>query len=205
MPDRVRIKVCGLTSTEAIGSAIDAGVDAVGVVLSPSPRQVSPDEAAELLKGVSGYVAAVAVYKHPDADLAEHARRVLPPWVLHQSDATDFTGVLSAVPGDRRVPVVRAIDGFEDSMHGHKDRLVLVEGANSGTGQPADWYRAASWISRAHVIIAGGLHAGNVGRVVRELRPFAVDVSSGVESSPGVKDPAKIRAFIAAVREAEAS
>ena len=205
MPDRVRIKVCGLTSPEAVEAAIDAGVDAVGVVLSPSPRQVSPERAAELLNSIPGYLAAVAVYKHPDGELAEHAFDALPIWVLHQSDAIDFDGTLSRVPIERRVSVIRAVEGFEDSMRAHEGRLVLVEGADSGTGQPADWHRAASWISRARVVIAGGLHAENVGDVVRELRPFAVDVSSGVESSPGIKDPARIRAFVAAVREAEGS
>ena len=90
-------------------------------------------------------------------------------------------------------------------MRSHEGRLVLVEGTDSGTGLPADWHRAAGWTSRADIVIAGGLNAGNVGDVVRALRPFAVDVSSGVESSPGVKDPDKIRTFISAVREAEAS
>ena len=205
MPERIRIKVCGLTTPEAVDAAVDAGVDAVGVVLSPSPRRVSSDRALELLGQVPGYVAAVAVYKHPSIDLASRALDALPAWVLHQSDAADFDGPLRRVPIARRVPVVRAIDGFEGAMPRHDGRMVLVEGANSGTGQPADWHRAAGWTSRARVIIAGGLHAGNVGDLVRELRPFGVDVSSGVESSPGAKDPDKIRAFVAAVREAETS
>lgn len=203
MPDRVRIKVCGLTTLEAIEAAIEAGVDAVGVVLSASPRRVTVDRAAELLDSVPEHVLPVAVYKHPERALVGAAVGALPPRVMHQSDATDFEGALSCVRLEQRVPVVRTVDGFETAMRRHEGRLVLIEGAHSGAGQLADWHRAAGWMSRADIMIAGGLHTGNVGGVVRDLRPFAVDVSSGVESSPGIKDPTKIRAFVAAVREAQ--
>ena len=83
------------------------------------------------------------------------------------------------------------------------DQFVLIEGADSGAGDPVDWQRASAWTERVRVVIAGGLNPDNVGEVVRSLRPFAVDVSSGVESSPGVKDAGRIREFVAAVREAE--
>ena len=203
MPDRIRIKVCGLSTPEAIDVAVDAGVDAGGVVLSPSPRQVTPERAVELLGRIPGYITGVAVYRHPDDDLAAQAHTALPPWVLHQSDADDFDGSLRVTPPDRRVPVIRLVDGFEDRMAAFSNRLVLIEGPDSGTGKPTDWHRASAWTDRARVIIAGGLNPDNVGEVVRTIRPFAVDVSSGVESSPGVKDAGRIRAFVAAVREVE--
>lgn len=203
MPDRVRIKVCGLTTHEMIDAAVDAGVDAVGVVLSPSPRQVSPERAAVLLSRVPGYVAAVAVYRHPDTELANTATRVLPGWVLHQSDAADFGNALRAVQVERRVPVVRLSPDFATEMARHEGSMVLVEGADSGTGQPATWHDASPWIDRCKIIIAGGLNITNVADVVRTLRPFAVDVSSGVEREPGVKDTGLISEFVAAVREGE--
>lgn len=203
MPDRVRIKVCGLTTNDMVEAAVEAGVDAVGVVLSPSPRQITPELAAELISRVPEYVAAVAVYRHPDTELVERTTAALPGWVLHQSDATDFNGTLCAVSMDRRVPVVRLGDGFDTAMADHEGSIVLVEGQESGTGQPASWLDAKPWIHRCRIVIAGGLNIENVGEVVRSLQPFAVDVSSGVESAPGVKDAAMIREFVRAVREGE--
>lgn len=205
MPDRVRIKVCGLTTHEMVEAAVDAGVDAVGVVLSRSPRQVTPERAAELLSPVPGYVAAVAVYRHPDTQLVERTMAALPGWVLHQSDATDFDGTLRAVSIDRRVLVVRLGDGFDTAMAEHEGSIVLVEGQESGTGQPASWLDAEPWIHRCRIVIAGGLNIENVGDVVRSLQPFAVDVSSGVESAPGIKSAAMIREFVQAVREGESA
>jgi len=203
MPDRVRIKVCGLKTPEMIDAAVDAGVDAVGVVLSPSPRQVTPERAANLVSRVPGYVAAVAVYRHPDESLAADAQRALPERALHQSDAADFQGALRTVPIDRRVPVVRLGTGFDTEMARHEGSMVLVEGANSGTGREATWHDATVWIDRCSVIVAGGLNIDNVAEVVRTLRPFSVDVSSGVERELGVKDAGMIRAFVAAVREGD--
>ncbi len=203
MPDRTRIKVCGLSTAEDVEAAIDSGVDAIGVVLSPSPRRVTPYRAAELLGGLPGYVAGVAVYRHPDAALVSQALEYLPDWALHQSDVDDFDEALRVTSPNRRVPVLRLVDGFEDRMSSFEHQTLLIEGAASGSGQPVDWQRAGAWTARSRVIIAGGLDPDNVGDVVRSIHPFAVDVSSGVESSPGVKDAGRIRAFVAAVREAD--
>lgn len=205
MLDRVRIKVCGLTTPEVVDACVDAGVDAVGVVLSPSTRQVTPGRAAELLTQLPGYVAGVAVYRHPELGLVERTMSVLPPWTLHQSDRADFTDSLAHVREDRRVPVVRLGPSFERDIAGLDGSMVLVEGQDSGTGEPAPWQDAKPWVSRCRIIIAGGLRIGNVAGVVRSLGPFAVDVSSGVEYEPGVKDAGMIRDFVAAVREGERS
>ncbi len=203
MPDRVRIKVCGLTTPDMVSTCVDAGVDAVGVVLSPSRRRVTPEHAAELIRELPGYVAGVAVYRHPDAALVSQALDALPPWILHQSDASDFDGTLAAVALDRRVPVVRLGASFEGDIARHERRMVLIEGQDSGSGQAAPWHEAGPWIPRCRVIIAGGLTIENVAGVVRSLRPFAVDVSSGVEREPGIKDAGMVREFVAAVREGE--
>lgn len=205
MPDRVRIKVCGLTTPEMVDTAIDAGVDAVGVVLSPSPRRVTPTQAAVLLSGLPAYVAGVAVYRHPDIELANSTLKSLPEWILHQSDAADFDGPLGIVPRGRRVPVVRLGSGFDSAVSKHEGSMVLVEGKESGAGTPAPWHDAKPWMDRCRVVIAGGLGIENVSGVVRSLRPFAVDVSSGVESAPGVKDATMIREFVRAVREGESA
>lgn len=203
MADRVRIKICGLTTPEMVEAAVDAGADAVGVVLSPSRRQVTPGRAAELLAHLPGYVAGVAVYRHPEAELVERAMSVLPPWTLHQSDRADFTDALALAREDRRVPVVRLGPTFERDIAGLDGRMVLIEGQESGSGEAAPWHEAGAWIDRCRVVIAGGLTIQNVGQVVRSLRPFAVDVSSGVEREPGIKDAGMVRDFIAAVREGE--
>lgn len=203
MGDRVRIKVCGLMTPELVEACINAGVDAVGVVLSPSPRRVTAERAVELLARLPGYVAGVAVYRHPEADLAARAFKHLPRWVLHQSDANDFLGVLGDVPRDRRVPVVRLGQAFERDIAGREGQMVLIEGQDSGSGTVAPWHEAGAWVSRCRAIIAGGLTIQNVTDVVRTLRPFAVDVSSGVEREPGVKDIGMVREFVAAVREGE--
>jgi phosphoribosylanthranilate isomerase len=203
LPDRVRIKVCGLTTPEMVEACVNAGVDAVGAVLSPSKRQVTPERAAALLDTLPGLVAGVAVYRHPDAELVARALDVLPARMLHQSDASDFSGALSIVPEDRRIPVERLGPTFDRDIAAHEGRMVLVEGQASGSGETAPWHEAGPWTSRCRVIIAGGLNINNVAAVVRILRPFAVDVSSGVEGEPGVKDIGLVREFIAAVREGE--
>jgi phosphoribosylanthranilate isomerase len=201
--DRVRIKICGLTTPEMVDAAVGAGVDAVGVVLSPSKRRVTPERASMLLARLPGCVAGVAVYRHPDAELVGWASQHLPAWTLHQSDAGDFAGALAGVPDDRRVPVVRLGPSFEREIARHEGRMVLVEGPDSGSGEAAAWHEAGPWIPRCRVVLAGGLGIENVAGVVRTLRPFAVDVSSGVEREPGVKDAGMMRAFVAAVREGE--
>ncbi len=196
---RVRVKICGITRADAAQAAAGCGVDAVGFVFfEPSPRNLSPAHAAELAALLPRSVQRVAVFLKPRQELVDEVRRCLEPdWI--QSEATDFRW-LDIGESCRPLPVFRD-DQTEDMPSTVPERL-LFEGARSGTGERSDWGVAARWARRTDLILAGGLDAGNVGAAIRRVRPYGVDVSSGVEREPGVKDPQRIRAFVAAVRAA---
>ncbi|MGH7131427.1 MAG: phosphoribosylanthranilate isomerase [Phycisphaerales bacterium] len=202
---RVRVKICGLTSIEGIDAAIEHGADAVGFVFAPSPRQLTSDRAAFLALRVPPLVARVAVFLHPAWDQINSALGAA-EFAYCQSDVEDQATFDSAGFGNRFLPVVRVGSvACEAILSHHASPLAacVVEGPSSGTGQQTDWTVCSALAQRARVILAGGLNADNVAQAIRTVRPYAVDVSSGVESSPGVKDPIKIRDFIQAVREVE--
>lgn len=189
------VKICGLTSPEGIAAAVAAGADAVGFVFAPSPRQVDVPRALDLARGLPGAVLRVAVMRHPSPALAEAVRRDFrPDWI--QTDLGDVDSLPDG-PG-AVVPVLRAGEDPPDPL---PSRL-LFEGPVSGSGQIADWAEAAGLARRTEVVLAGGLSPANVASAVVRVRPWGVDVSSGVEASRGIKDPAKIHAFIAAARAA---
>ncbi|MFK8051834.1 MAG: phosphoribosylanthranilate isomerase [Woeseiaceae bacterium] len=190
-------KICGLTDTTAVASAIDAGVDAVGFVFAKSPREVSIAQAI-LLAGIArGHATIVAVMKHPDpAYAAEMQARVQPDWL--QSDAEDFANI-HLLPGVRPLPVYR--DSTAIDTGGMPNRF-LFEGANSGAGETADWGQAADLAKGRNMVLAGGLGPDNVAAAITAVRPWGVDVSSGVEASPGQKDPVRMQAFLEAARAA---
>lgn len=188
------VKICGINSPLAAAAAVAAGADALGFVFAPSPREVSPERALELCRKVPRGVVRVAVMHHP---APEHWRRVLevfaPDWV--QTDAEDFAAIEL---GERcaGLPVYRSGAALPPRL---PPRL-LFEGAVSGTGTTADWDGAAELATRAQLILAGGLDAGNVGDAIRRVHPWGVDVSSGVERQRGTKDPRKIEEFVARAR-----
>lgn len=202
---RTRIKICGLTRAEDAAAAIAAGADAVGVILAPSKRQVTIDEAAAVLADVPPLVARVGVFVDASADEVWEAvaRLGLAAVQFHGDEAPE---TCEASP----VPVIKALrvgPGFDparaDAYRGVISALLvdtLVAGAQGGTGVAFDWNEVAGRLPQwAPVLLAGGLHPGNVADALRALRPFAVDVSSGVEVSPGIKDHRLIEEFIAAV------
>ena len=191
------VKICGMNSPEAVEAAVAAGADALGFVFAASPREVTPDQAVALCSGVPAHVLRVAVMRHPHK---EHGERVIevfkPNWL--QTDADDFRWIklpAACTP----LPVYRDSDAPADSDL--PDRL-LYEGTHSGSGRVADWDEAGGLARVAEVILAGGLTVDNVGDAIRFVKPWGVDVSSGVESAPGVKDVERIRAFFAAVEAA---
>lgn len=191
------VKICGLRDTDGVAAAVAAGADALGFVFAPSPRQIRPEDAAALTAGVPDDILRVAVMRHPSPAEWDHVQEVFAPdWL--QTEAEDFA-TLSLAPGTGRLPVYRG--GFPElsPVHG----LILFEGPHSGRGELADWQQAAALASTRELLLAGGLAPDNVARAIRTVRPRGVDVSSGVESSPGVKDPTRIAAFVAAAREAE--
>lgn len=192
---RTWIKICGIRDRVALDAAVQAGADAIGFVMAASPRRVSASQAAELIKQLPPGIRSVVVTLSPaPGEFDELFNMAVPTWF--QADAHALEGfVLPA--GCEALPVYRNVAPV--SFPG---RLVY-EGPRSGAGEIADWSLAHSMAARTQLVLAGGLHPGNVAQAIAAVRPFGVDVSSGVESSPGVKDPARIREFVAAVRAAE--
>jgi phosphoribosylanthranilate isomerase len=185
------IKICGLTTPEAIDAAVQAGANAVGFVFHhASPRNLEPAAAAELSRAVPAGVERVAVFLHPLQSLVDEVLAIVAPdWV--QADAEDFVG-LSLPIGQRVLPVLRS----------GTLRTATLEASGSKASSSADWSVAAGIARRTELVLAGGLDARNVADAVRTVRPFGVDVSSGVERDRGVKDPMRIREFVRAASEA---
>jgi len=190
------IKVCGLTTPAAVAAAVDAGVDAVGFVFAESKRKVTPQRAAELARDVPKHIARVAVMLHPSQQELDAVWSGFRPDIL-QTDIEDLTS-LRIPDGVKVVPVVRAGRELPQDL----PTRILFEGPVSGTGQTTDWSAAAQLASRTQVILAGGLKPSNVAAAIAAARPFGVDVSSGVEAEPGLKDPAKIHEFVRNARSA---
>lgn len=190
------VKVCGLTTSAAVEAAVDAGVDAVGFVFAESKRKVTPQLAAELARGVPEHIARVAVMLHPSQRALDEVWSQFRPDVL-QTDIEDLES-LRIPNGLEVVPVVRA--GRE--LPRELPRRLLFEGPVSGTGATIDWSAAAQLASRTQLILAGGLKPTNVAAAIAAARPFGVDVSSGVEAEPGLKDPARIYEFVRNARGA---
>ena len=206
------VKVCGLRTPADVAAVCVAGADAIGFVFAPSVRRVSPVEAAAAAALAPANVQRVAVFLHPtQAELDEVLAGFKPDIV--QTDAADFAA-LHVPAGIALLPVVRA-GASREQAPSHKESSsvggsllptrCLVEGPRSGTGQVADWNAAAAMAAQTQVVLAGGLHAGNVAAAVQAVRPWGVDVSSGVESAPGVKDAARIHEFVFAARQAHAA
>jgi phosphoribosylanthranilate isomerase len=190
----VFVKICGISDEAALTAAVDAGADAVGFVFrAASPRNLAAAFAAALAARLPGGVLAVAVTCHPTQDEVNRVLEAFHPdaW---QSDTVDFDTI--RVPlGVRRWPVVR--DGGSRSSPGGR---IVFDAPESGRGTRADWREAAGLARRTELMLGGGLDARYVAAAIAAVRPFGVDVSSGVESAPGIKDAARIRAFVAAAR-----
>ncbi len=191
------IKICGMTSPQAVEAALAAGADAIGFVFAESVRQVTPERARELALPARGRATCVAVTRHPEARLLERILSVFRPDLL-QTDAVD---VERSVPGTMHCPILPVVRSDASWPLPLPPRL-LFEGPLSGTGQMVDWSRARELALRTELVLAGGLRPANVASAIGQVRPHGVDVSSGVESSPGVKSPALILEFVTAVRTA---
>ena len=209
---RVRVKVCGITNREDLEVAVDAGADALGFVVDvpESPRSISLDRARDLVEATPPFVQGVLVSVFDTVDRLETLCSCLAP------DAVQVTGTL---PRDaiceqfRGIQVIHAVavndQAGEVLPSAVRCDAVLtdscVPGAHGGTGKPHNWNVSRTikeLIAPTPLILAGGLTPGNVRAAIETVRPYAVDVSSGVEARAGIKDPAKIRAFIRAVTEA---
>ena len=190
------VKICGLKHADDVAAAVAAGANAVGFVFAPSVRRVTVDEARRA-SAAAGSALRVAVMRHPQNAEWQAVLEGFAPDVL-QTDSTDFA-TLDVPDSVTRWPVLRETD----VAHASHDGTFLYEGGDSGSGETIDWQRAAARDDRDRMILAGGLDAENVATAIRIVRPFGVDVSSGVESKPGIKDAGLIANFIEAARAAE--
>ncbi len=215
-----RVKICGLMAPAQAVAAAAAGADYIGVVLAPSRRRVTPAQAREIAdaaRKTAKNIQTVGVFVNEDADtLNRLASEIGLDRVQLSGDEDDaycrriaapLIRVLHVKPGETSAEVAARLAASRDAGGG-KDVLWLLDtggtGAYGGSGQSFDRGAARGAARDTSVIVAGGLTPENVAAVVREVRPFGVDVSTGVETD-GVKDTAKIRAFIQAVRQADAT
>ena len=194
----VFIKICGLRDAATVDAAVAAGASAIGFVFAKSPRQVDVNQAVAAAAGIPATVRKVAVMRHPTPGEWEAVRDGFAPDVL-QTDAGDFAR-LDVPEETARWPVIRE-GGDVDARD--LEGTFVYEGPSSGAGETVNWEQASELAAGRQMILAGGLDAANVGQAIAMVRPWGVDVSSGVESAPGQKDVGRIKEFIGAARAAE--
>jgi len=201
----VRVKICGITSAEDALAAVDAGADALGFMFyETSPRAVTPRQVSEILRDLPPFVARVGVFVNPAADQVRSTmvETGIDTLQFHGEETPEFCRRfgLRAIKAFR----VRDAQSLQPLADFRSEAWLLdsfVDGKHGGTGAIFNWDLAAQAVKQgARVILAGGLTPENVADAVRQVRPYAVDVSSGVEFAPGRKDIAKVRAFIAAAK-----
>jgi phosphoribosylanthranilate isomerase len=190
------IKICGMTTPAAVDAAIACGADAIGFVFAESVRRLSTSQARELAAPARHKVACVAVTRHPTRGAIAEILRDFRPDIL-QTDLGD----IDKLDLPRELPVLPVLRPGP-SPACELPRRILFEGPVSGSGRTTDWDAAAELARRVELILAGGLKPGNVAAALRHVRPFGVDVSSGVEDSPGIKSTQLIEQFVAATRRA---
>ncbi|MFB3921128.1 MAG: N-(5'-phosphoribosyl)anthranilate isomerase [Terriglobia bacterium] len=206
-----RIKICGITRPEDAQFAIELGAAALGFnFYPPSPRFIEPRRAAEIIRRLPPLVTSVGVFadENDDGHVAGVAREAgVNAIQLHGPRLPARNGVLAAFS---LILAVAVGENFQAAELGRmKASAFLLDTVDrnllGGTGRTFDWSLARAARNYGNIILAGGLTPENVEKAIREVRPFAVDVASGVESAPGIKDATKLRAFFAAVRQTDSS
>jgi phosphoribosylanthranilate isomerase len=205
---RIRVKVCGVTSADAAVDAANCGVDAVGFVFAPSVRRVTPEAAKDIAALLPPFVSRVAVFLHPSPIEILEVLKVFPADVV-QVEPQD--AILQALPAHIRLlavlhdgpGVVEEASALRKTL-GERCAILLDPPDRGGRGFPIDRAHAYDIARGGPLVLAGGLAPDTVGEAIRRVRPWAVDVSSGVEWLPGVKNRLRIQAFVVAVRFAEA-
>jgi phosphoribosylanthranilate isomerase len=205
---RTRVKICGITREQDALAAAIAGADAIGLVFyAPSPRCVSPLEAAKIVRELPAFVGSVALFVNPSKAEVEAVLAECPVSALqfHGEESGEFCRqfgrpFLKAARVRAGLDLLNYLSEFHDASGWLLD--AFHEDAYGGKGAVFDWELIPASLQRP-LVLSGGLTAGNVGDAVRQVRPWAVDVSSGVESGKGIKDAAKIAHFIREVKNAD--
>ncbi|HVJ12430.1 MAG TPA: phosphoribosylanthranilate isomerase [Burkholderiales bacterium] len=203
---RTRIKICGITRTGDAADAARAGADAIGLVFyPPSPRFLSTERAREIRDALPPFVQAVALFVNPDAaQVAQVIGRVHPSMLQFHGEESPVFCAQFGVPFVKACRVKKGVDALEYLRPFSGAAAWLFDShvpEYGGVGESFDWSLVPA--AEKPVILSGGLSQANVGEAVRRVRPWGVDVSSGVESAKGIKHAAKIAAFIAEVRNAD--
>jgi len=201
-----RIKICGLTREQDVRAAAAAGADALGFVFyEKSPRGVAAGEGARLVQSVPPFVTVVGLFVNPSASAVRDVLSKVPLDVLqfHGEETPEFCRqfgrpYLKAIRVRADMDLVECAARYADAQGLLLD--AYVEGVEGGTGASFDWELVPRNLPLP-VILSGGLHVGNVAQAIRQLKPYAVDVSSGVETGKGIKDAGKIVAFINEVKQ----
>jgi phosphoribosylanthranilate isomerase len=200
----VFVKVCGITSEEDALLAVAMGADAVGFVFAPSPRQIAPQKAADIVKRLPAEIVTVGVFRDETrqrvVDVA-HASRLRGVQLHGRESSADSHWIRQRV--SLVIKAFAAGDPLLDTADEYAADAILVDSAAPGSGEVFDWSLAEGAPSNRRIILAGGLTPDNVADAIRVVRPWGVDVSSGVESAPGRKDARRIRAFVEAAKAAE--
>lgn len=201
-----RIKICGITRKEDVLTAAHSGADALGLVFyEKSPRHVSIAQAAQLAAAVPPFVTVVGLFVNASAETVRATLQAVPLDVLqfHGDETPEFCAQFGR-PYLKAIRVKPGVDLVQCAADYRLAQGLLldayVEGTPGGTGEAFDWGLIPRNLALP-VILSGGLHAGNVAAGIRQVRPWAVDVSSGVEAGKGIKDAAKIAAFIKEVKQ----
>ena len=202
-----RVKICGVTTPDAARIAADAGADAVGLnFYSQSPRLISPQVAASIVRALPPFTAPVGVFVNKPMRQATAIAFQLGLRAIQTVDDEprfEDSFPFAFIP-TFRVKRADDLDAIRQFVSQHKPSAVLIDshvpGQMGGTGVTAPWHLLVGFDPGVPLILAGGLTPDNVADAIRTVKPWAVDVASGVESAPGVKDPAKVKAFLDAVR-----
>jgi phosphoribosylanthranilate isomerase len=204
---RTRIKICGLTREADVATACAAGADAVGFVCySKSPRHIVPHRLPALARELGPFTVPVLLFVNATPDLVQAARDAVPTAVLQfHGDEQEPECARYGAPYVRAVRMAEGVDLLDCERLFPSAAALLLDTpseAYGGSGRAFDWSRIPARRSK-RVILAGGLDSGNVMRALQAVRPYAVDVSSGVEEAPGIKSATRIEEFIDAVRRAD--
>ena len=198
------VKICGITSEQDALIAVAMGADAVGFVFAPSPRQMSPNAVQAIVRRLPPEILTVGLFRDERAQrVVEVVNRAgLKAAQLHGNESREDCGYVAV-----RVPLVIKAFSAGDARLARAGEygapIILIDAPSPGSGKVFDWRLAEGAPKGRRIVLAGGLDATNVGEAIRTVHPWGVDVSTGVEASPGKKDPSKIRAFVQAARAAE--